>query len=170
LPKLSPRAHAACIYKDKLVYIFGGKDLSGKLAACEFVNIQTEKFGRIADLPQKSFCNIAAEFNSKIYLCGYDMDNVLYFDGISYTKDLPVAAKKHKILCSGWILTESKLYEMTSDHFSQYPFSFNSYIITRLNSYCTFKRKNYIYFIHSKKRLARINLNFKTVEEVRYYI
>ena len=163
LTSTSPNAYAACVYKDKLVYMFGGQNESSTHSGCKTYNIKAKVWKSIASLPQSMYRNTAADFNGKIYVCGYENSFILFFDGNSYHQALSVGADTHKFICSGWVVAANKLYEMKKDDFRQWP----STISIEFSS-CSYKRKNFIYFIDSTEELYRINTDSKIIENVQY--
>ena len=169
LPSSNPNAHAGCAYKDKTVYIFGGCNNNISLSECCAFDMETKRFSQLPNLPQPSYANTAAEFNNKIYVSGFQLSHAFIFINNSYHQNLALSPDTYKIVFSGWIVVYNMIYEITDEGCKEWSLNCNGYSLTYLNSCCTSKWKNFIFFVDGNKMLIRINLDTKTLEQFNYY-
>ena len=80
LPDTNPNYEAACVYKDNLVYIFGGHDGKNYHANCQAFHKVTRKFMNKPSLPQASHRNTTGVFENKLYIARYYMNYIYCFD------------------------------------------------------------------------------------------
>ena len=152
--------------KNKTVYIFGGySDFTTAHSDCQAYNIETKQFRDIGCYPQRSYGNTAANFENKIYVCGYHMNKVYWFDEKTLHEMFSVEGEKFKVVCSGWIVVHNKLYEMTDESSNEWRVYSILVAARDLNSCCVFKRKKYIYYVDGSKILTRINTETHVVEK-----
>lgn len=70
---------SSCAYFNNEVYVFGGYQ-NGCLTECQKFNIACNKWNQISPLPSVSYFVSSVEFNSKIYLSGSIIQNLLMYD------------------------------------------------------------------------------------------
>lgn len=162
LPKASPNYVAASVYKDGKVYIFGGS----LNAACEVFELSLKKWTRIQNLPIGLTMATAALKNNEIILSGYEASKVFTYNDIQFTEILDVQCNSHKVVCKGWVLTSSGLYEyLETQTWTKHSISWPA---SMLLVYSAFSRPPFIYFLCSSGVLWRINTTEKTLYPLAY--
>jgi hypothetical protein len=159
----------ACICKDRIVYIFGGcgLDLKSPQDICYAYDIETCMQNSIPKLSQKSYGNSAGIYNNQIYVSGYHMNKLLLLNTNSFSEVVDLEGSVHRIVCDGWILISNILYEMREKNPKDWiSHKLNYYSLIQLNSYCSFRRENFIYFAEETHRLMRVVLDLKRIEPI----
>ena len=153
--------------KNNKVYIFGNEDEANiPTNACDIFDLNRKKWISITPLPLVSDEITAAILNSDIILSGYDFSCCYSYNDSTYTNILYLPTGP-KVVCEGWIFTNSILYENQSQNNSEWishhiNFPWDSYLWT----YCVFKKNHYLYFIDSDNMLMRIDTKVKTIKAI----
>ena len=104
------KVHAGSVLKNNKVYIFGGYN-QHPLQTCESLSLNSVEWSSISPLPEISICTTAAILGNYIILSGYDLSCCYSYDDSAYVRILELNKNCLKVVCNGWILTESVLYE-----------------------------------------------------------
>ena len=163
LPMGPIKDFAGSIYKDNKIYIIGGWN-SLPLNTCETFNLITNEWKPIHNLPQASCCITAALFNNNIVFSGLELNCVYYYNDSVYLNILDLPENSCKVVCDGWVLANSYLYEYIVDNWIKY--HLERQLKNGVLAYTTFKKNEYIYFIDTNSMLMRINTNAKTLENI----
>ena len=155
--------------KNNKVYIFGG--INGVfLKSCDTYDLMTKEWSSIAALPQASNSITAATFGKDIILSGYHMSCCYSYNDLTFTNILNLPENKDKIICEGWIYSNSILYKNQDQCLSKW----TSYNVISWNNYlwvfCVFKKGQFLYFIDSNDSLMRIDTNLMRVEKINFLV
>ena len=151
--------------RNNKIYIFGGQN-GRDMKTCDTFDLKTKEWRSITALPQSSQNITAAVLNNDIILSGYAMGCCYSYNDSTYTNILNLPASAYKLVCEGWIYTNSILYENEDQSLSKWTthnaIEWNYYMWT----YCAFKKNQYIYFIDKSNLLIRIDTKLKKVESI----
>ena len=161
------RSFCGSALKDNKVYIFGGGSEDSNLTtSCAIFDLKVNEWKFITVLPQASSGTVAAIVGKDIILSGYHLNCCYSYDDSTFSNILNLPEKVYKIVCDGWIYTNSILYENQD----QIASNWNSYPVNPWNyslwTYCNFKKNQFIYFIDSSNCLMRIDTRLKKVERI----
>ena len=161
---------AASVFKNNKVYIFGGYN-GQNLQTCESLNLDNSEWKSIHALPEGSMCMTAAALDRYIILSGYNLNCCYSYDDYAYARILNLNANCLKVVCKGWILTESVLYENVQGNHLQW-LSYN--ILSPCNNskillnQTVFNKNHFFYFIVDLISLMRIDTQRKVVEWMKF--
>jgi hypothetical protein len=165
-----PNCAGGCVYKEKKVYFFGGLGYDGNtpLAQCYSYELETGIMACLPKLPQPSYDNMAGLCSNEIYVCGYSLNKVLIYDGKGFRESVCVKGNSFKVVADGWVVADGKLFEIGNANWAEWPAYAVNYTPTALNSYCTYRRREFVYFLQQDLGLKRINTVSKRIEAVEY--
>lgn len=163
----------ACVFKNEKIYVFGGIISLGIFSneiteSSKTFDITLGKWGDIHNLPSKCYETTASVMNNEIIIAGYNFDKVYAYNDICYSPILDVKRGECKVVCDGWIVTSSNLFENKKSKNSKWKAYAISSKVLSLCMYTTFKRGRYIYFTYDNDELWRVNTETKTVEMTKY--
>ena len=155
--------------KDNKVYIFGGYNKT-VMNTCHAFDLNTKEWKLITALPQASYSITAALLGKDIILSGYQLNCCYSYNDSTFTSILNLPPSNYKIVCEGWIYSNSILYEnqdqIPSKWSSHNTISWNAYLWT----YCVFKHRQFLYFIDCGNNLMRIDTKLKKLERIDIYL
>jgi hypothetical protein len=160
-----------CVYKTDVVYCFGGSVDKGKnVAICHKFDRKKAAWIKIADLPKASTHNSASLINNNIYIVGFNINSIVYYNDFSNTftgtYKLP---SETKLICENWILAneEKTLWEINDNKISKHRME-NHWAGELLAVSCSFRHQNFIYFIQNGSKLMRLDTVNKKVERINF--
>ena len=164
------KIHAASILKNNKVYNFGGFFGKSSLKTCESLDLKNKEWRSIHTLPQTCMCMTAAVLNNAIILSGYQLDCCYSYDDSSYTSILNLTANCFKVVCEGWILVKSQLFEnQQRDNLKWTSHNIPNAWDEPLANQVVFKKQQYFYFIDgSSMALMRIDTKKKSLEKIEF--
>jgi len=120
VPLELPRQFACCVYFENKVYLFGGYNddqAQGELEDCAKLDLTSNSWIRIANLPTKCKHTTSVVFKGLIFVTGYEASGIWVYDPYRDFFDLVMhLCKGFKVLCRSqsklFCLTEKCLYEM----------------------------------------------------------
>ena len=164
-----PKSSGASVLKDNKVYVFGGYNKNNFLATCDTFNLLTKEWKSIHPLPQECNSMTAAILNKDIALSGYQIDCCYSYNDSVYSRILKLPSACYKILCEGWILAKSMLYEnLQDDNLLWINHKINTIWDESLWTYTVFKKQYYFYFIDTNNSLMRLDIKKKVLERIDY--
>ena len=153
--------------KNNKVYIFGGYN-GTVLNTCDTFDLKTKEWKSITALPQGSNSITAAMLGKDIILSGYHFSCCYSYNDSTFTSILTLPANIYKIVCEGWIYTNSILYE-NQDQISSKWTSHNVISWSQhLWVYCVFQKNQFLYFIGDDNSLMRIDTKLKKLEKIAF--
>ena len=153
--------------KDNKVYIFGGWNGS-VLSTCDTFDLKTREWKSITALPQASHQITAAILGKDIILSGNQLNCCYSYNDSTFTNILNLPINIFKIVCEGWIYTNSILYENQYQISSKWTFHNVTSWTNHLWTYCVFKKNQFLYFIDCSNNLMRIDTSLKKLEKITY--
>ena len=163
------KASGASVLKNNKVYVFGGINNKKYLATCDTYNLLTAEWKSIHPLPNACNSMTASILNKNIILSGFQLDCCYSYNDSAYSNILKLPSTCYKILCEGWILARSILYENRQEDNLVW---INHNITTIWNeclwTWAVFKKQNYFYVIDTKNSLMRIDIQQKVLEKIEY--
>lgn len=160
------KTQGASVYKNGKVYIFGGF-FNRPSNSCYAYELKANSWEKIQNLPQVTAAATAAVLENSIIVSGYDSDKVYAYNELKFSSIFDVPACTYKVICEGWVLLESKLYQNINGGIRAWEENSVKWRGEALLNYATFKRKHYIYFFTDSEKLYRINTQVKDVELVK---
>ena len=163
------RAWGAAVYKNGKVHIFGGHDSSKYFSTCKTFEIETKLWLNIASLPLVLQFPTAAICNNMIIVAGESSDKAYVYENDAFSPILNIPGDYTKMVCEGWIVSKSILYESQSirnDKWAAYQITWNpSYFFMPTS----FQKNQFIYFINGDSNdLWRIDTKLKTLAKIEY--
>ena len=155
------------VLKHDRIYLFGGNTgNSSPTTACSIFGLISKTWKSITELPKASYSITAAILGKNIILSGYHLNCCYSYNDSTFTNILTLTGNLYKIICEGWIYTNSILYKNKDQNRSEWIY----YNVNPWNShlwiYCVFKKNEYIYFIDAGNCLMRIDTILKKVERI----
>ena len=156
--------HSGSVLQDNTVYIFGGCN-GPALDSCETFNLQTKEWRSFQSLPMACHSLTAAILNQEIIVSGYNMNSCYSYNGSDF-KSILALSSGYKVVCEGWILVNSVLYENEEGSNSKWKthnvISWGHY----LSIFNVFKKDHFFYFIDDSNSLMRIDTKLKKLETI----
>ena len=159
--------YGGAVLKGNKVYVFGGWCREA-MATCDIFDLKLKRWESIIPLPKASESITAAVLNNEIILSGSRLECCYSYDGLVYKNilDLP---NGYKVVCKGWILASSYLYENISENNSEWvAYYINNPWKNWLWTFTVFMRYQYFYFIDGNNLLMRIDTRLKNLQEIGY--
>lgn len=170
LKSSTPRGAFASVFKNGKIYVFGGRTSKVSFTnSSKTYEITLDKWTDIHSLPSSCGATSASVMNNEILITGFHFDKVYEYNDSSYFSVLDVHGDEYKLMCDGWIVTPSILFENEKNNNSTWK---THVISTKLEYLCvhtTFKRGRYIYFLDRRVELWRIDTVSKVTERVNYF-
>lgn len=166
LEATSPIVHHSCIFKDNIVYVFGGSNLEGAFNTTKSFNIKSKIWSTLPNLPIASQHISTTFIQDKLILTGYYFGCAYVFHQNSYLKNLDLPIGGYYMACDKWVIGNSCIYECVNVD----RIIWNRYSITIRNIhaslYATFKRNKFIYFSLWGDEVWRIDTELKIAEKL----
>ena len=163
------RGRAALVLKEKKIYIFSKSDSQWESEQfCSQFDLQTREWTPIQRMPEKCQGITAALLNQDIIITGYELDSCYLYNESGYCKYMKLPSYKNKLICDGWILADSYLYELDKMTLKWRHYGVSNIWDKSLVINAVFRKKDYFYFIDLEYSLMRINIISKTVEKISY--
>ena len=172
-PSSSILGYGASVYKQGKVYIFGGLDngyMPIAVNKCKIFEIASSRWSDGPSLPTPLVWGTAAIINKKIMVTGHNTENIYAYERDSYVKVLSTEDMSYKVLCPGWLVTQSALYECKGEGNDQWEVYPSCWIEGVLWMPVSFKKGKFIYFVNGDSNsLWRVDTEEKKIEQVSYY-
>ena len=168
LPNSIPRRSGASVCKRDKVYVFGG--FNGKrLEKSESFDLIEKTWKNEQNLPKPSGGNTAGLIGNVIIVSGFNLAKLYAYRKGVYSEVLDLPAEKYKIVCNGWVLTSSYLFQYTKSREKPWISHKLNPVLqdVGLDIFTTFYRKEFIYFIDFFDVVWRINTATKEVSSLK---
>ena len=158
------KQRGASVLKDDKVYMFGGYNEIA-LRTCHVYDFKLNDWKQIDPLPKASTRMTAALIGKDIILSGLLVGCCYSYNDFGFTNIIDLPENSNKVVCEGWILCESILYEIDGNDISKWTrhnvtFSWDDGLLIS----AVFKRGKFIYFIDRSSMLNRIDTKRKIVQ------
>ena len=167
----SARGFGSAVYKSGIVYIFGGCEriFGTPFSSCKMLEISTKVWMNISSLPVQICFSTATISNGMIIVTGFQSDKIFAYENDIFSPILNLQANTYKMVCEGWVVTQSTLYESQSIKNNKW----EAYSIAWESSYflmpTSFRKNQFIYFINGgSNTLWRIDTQLKALNKMGY--
>ena len=165
LPPGTPNHTSGTACKNGKVYIFGGFS-ARPLNTFQIFHISSRKFESSISMPSVMSSCTAALLGKEIIVCGFESEKVYSYDFVEFSPILNVPGCKYKVVCPGWIVTPSTLYENTGNGATSWKAYNSVWTEHNLFVFTTFSKGFYIYFLCGNDTLWRVDTRQKKIEAV----
>lgn len=165
LPSGKPKSCAGIACKEGKIHIFGGCNV-GSLKSSQTFDLVSHTWTDIPDLPITITACTASAIQNCILVSGFESDKVFAYTPDQYAPAFNVQGNSFKIVCSGWVVTNSVLFENTSENIRDWRSHNINCPLTELWVYNTFRKERFIYFIKTDNALWRVDTEEKKVEVI----
>ena len=159
----------ASAFKDDKVYIFGGASIGkNALNTCTTYEVVQREWKSISLLPMPCHQMTAAVVGNVIILSGIQMSCCYSYNDVAFVNVLRLPAHISKVVCEGWILCKSILYENQGEDITNWiAYEIDNNWNNDLLVYTTFRKNKYFYFIDAANSLMRIDTKRKILERIK---
>ena len=164
------RYTGASAFKDDKVYIFGGSSAKfQEMNECHAYDLKLNEWESISSLPVACDSMTAALVGKVIILSGKKLSCCYSYNDSVYVKVLNLPSGSNKVVCEGWILCNSVLYENKNENLNNWvSHNINNTWDKDLLVYTTFKKGQHFYFIDGGAALMRIDTERKKLEYLQF--
>jgi len=165
LPSGKPKSCAGIACKEGKIHIFGGCNV-GSLKSSQIFDLISYAWTDILDLPIAITACTASAIKNCVLVSGFESDTVFAYTPDQYAPALKLQGNSFKIICSGWVVTNSVLFENTSEDIKEWRSHNIDCSLKELWVYNTFRKEKFIYFTKTDNKLWRVDTEAKKVEMV----